>query len=52
MSAMLCELTTLALEQTDDEAELEIDDETGLPVLRIGQTITSDDVNAFLSENE
>jgi hypothetical protein len=51
LSSVISELTALGLAQVD-QPDLEIDPLTGIPLFRIGRTITAEDVAAFLDEDE
>lgn len=50
LSAVLAEMAARGLAQIDDSVELEIDDVTGFPLLRLGRAVTSEDVADALDE--
>ena len=52
MSSMLAQLTALGLEQMDCEPATEVDQETGLSLLRVGRPISTQEVDDFLAESE
>lgn len=52
MSSMLAQLTALGLERMDCEPATEVDQETGLSLLRVGRPISTQEVDDFLAESE
>lgn len=50
LSAVVAELTARALAQLDDPVRVDIDPDTGLPVIGIGAPITAADVADILDE--
>lgn len=50
MSAVLADLATRGLAQIETPVTLTEDPRTGFPVLRIGRSITSEDVAALLDD--
>lgn len=52
LSSMVAELTIRGLDQLGKPAVVMTHPKTGLPVISLGQKISSADVEAFLSEDE
>lgn len=50
LSTVIAELATIGLAHLDEPLRLETDPKTGLPVFRIGRTITAEEVAEFLEE--
>ncbi len=51
MPATSLKLTTAPLDQAKPTATLEVDEETGLHLLRIGRSITAEEVDRLLAED-
>ncbi|MDO4900530.1 hypothetical protein [Actinomyces sp.] len=52
MPATSLKSTTAPLDQAKPTATLEVDDETGLHLLRIGRPITTEEIATFFSEDD
>ncbi|WP_136192680.1 toxin-antitoxin system, antitoxin component [Actinomyces procaprae] len=52
MSAMVAELTAAGLDQLEPAPTPEVDEETGLHLLRIGRPIAAEEITSFLEEDE
>ena len=50
LSSVIAELTVRGLVQLDEPVDLEIDERSGFPVIRLGRRVTSEDVAAALDE--
>lgn len=50
LSAVVAELTLRGLAQLDAPVDLTLDEQTGLPVLAIGRTISADEVDEILDD--
>jgi len=50
LSATIAELTVRGLSQLDEPLSIDVDQETGFPVLTFGRTITDEDVAAALDD--
>ena len=52
LSSVISELAALGLAHIEEKVEIETDPMTGLPLVRLGRTITPEEVAAFLEEDE
>lgn len=50
LSATVAELTARGMSQLDDPLEIAVDECTGLPVVSIGRTVTSEEVADLLDD--